>query len=355
MLGKESRGLGKLADQDEDPEREGTLRREAALLADFAQEQELSRLLLPQNPDVGTVVQPASRATATSEPSRIATAAVGLLIGLVAGVAVALIARFMDERPRTPGELESLVKTPVLACIPHARIRRKRKRSRLIALAAPSSVAAETYRVLRTLIEPHRHNARVLLVASADAGEGKSTVAANLAVSLVEDGHRVVLVCCNPLRPMVPKLFRLPEGPGLVDVLTAQVVLQDALRSPGPQNLRVLTAGVQSGRSSDFLASPLLRAVVKDLTATSDLVILDGPPILAGADALAVAVLSEAVLFVADTRLCYADRVTEARRQLEGVGARLIGAVLNNCGKAAGTPTHLDPATAGSSVPALYS
>ena len=311
------------------------LRRLAEMLRGVVLERRTALSLPTPEPDVGAVVQDASASLVVPVPSLAAIGGIAFLIGLAGGIAVVGIGASMDKRPRSAAQLELLAKVPVLAAVPHKRVRRNGRRARLISLASPKSVAAETYRVLGTLIEALSRDAEILLVTSAEAREGKSTTAANLAVALAESGLGVALVDCNPRGPSIHSLFASPEGPGLVHVLAGTTQLRAALKPSGTERLDILTAGRRSSRSVEALASPRLRAVIAGLASTVDFVILDGPSLRSGSDALAVALISDAVLLVADALIGDAESVSDACQQLRGVGARVAGAVLNNSGEGA--------------------
>jgi succinoglycan biosynthesis transport protein ExoP len=327
--------LSQEASRTLDAGRSESLRLLVELLRGVVLELRTTLSLPTSEPSVGVVVQDASAPLAIPVPSSAVIGGIGFLIGFAGGIAVAAIGASMDERPRSSAKLELSAGVPVLAAIPHARVRKNRRRDRLISLAAPRSVAAETYRVLGTLLVGHSREAKILLITSAEPREGKSTIGANLAVTLAESGLDVALVDCNPRGPSIHALFLGSEGPGLVHVLAGTTELRAALRSSGTEGLEILTAGTRSPRSAEALASPRLRQVIEELASTVDRVILDGPSLQAGSEALAVALISDAALLVADALIGDADRVSEARHQLQGVGARLVGAVLNNSGEGA--------------------
>ena len=336
LLERRSGILSKQADLTHDPVLRKYLRKQAELLDRLSLDKRITLSLPSPDPDVGSVVQAASRPSATFSSSRIAVGAVGLLIGLVAGVAVSAIGT-MDDRPASPGELGSLVGASVVVSVPKARVRRTRMRPRLITRSAPGSTAADAYRILRTVVVPRlRDGPAVLLVTSADTGEGKSTVAANLAVSLAEGDFEVVLVDCNPRRPKIHDLFQVGGAPGLVHVVAGTADLGAALRPSGTDHLKILTAGRRSHRSAEVLASRRMGTVVAGLSSMADFVILDGPAVSGAPDALALVLVSNAVVFVADALITDTSAVVEARHRLTGVGADLPIAVFNNSPEAGG-------------------
>lgn len=329
LLEAQTRSLTRQAASTSDRVRRRSLLQQAGLLQGQVIARETSLTGPHPIPDVGSVAQVASAATQVPSPGPVAVGAVGLLLGLTAGVTVVAIGT-MDNRPADASGLERLVGTPVLATIPHAAVRRSGGQSRLVTIADPASKGAEAYRVMRTMLVNQRTKSHVLLVTSADTDEGKSTVAANLAVSLAESGPRVVLVDCNLRRPAVAELLDLRAGPGLVHVLAGTVGLTGAIRSTAVDGLEILPAGRQSSRTAEILASPRLSSVIEAASRGADLVILDGPAVREGLDALSLALVADGVVLVADAGFGDADAIIDARMRLEGVGAPIVGAVLND-------------------------
>jgi len=351
ILEKESKSFRRQAGLTNDREQKRLLSQKAVAAQHLAQQRRLSRLLLPHRVNAGVVVQPASGARPTSSSNLPAIGIVGLLIGTLAGVATTAVGRYMDERLHSPAELESMVDAPILASIPPIRLRGRRRGGR-VALRARGFPAAETFRALHAVVDARRGDLNVVFITSADPTEGKSTIAANLAIASAQGGLRVALVCCNPQRPVLHRLFRTLRTPGLAEVIgigtnarqgrDGAVELRAAVRSAGIPNLGILTFGARAPKSRDVLASPRFGWIVNELRGAYDLVILDGPPISAGsvADALAVAAVSDVTLFVANAAIGWVDRIDEARRQLEGIGAPLMGAVLNNSREGEGGDGH---------------
>ena len=201
-----------------------------------------------------------------------------------------------------------------------------------ISLTDPNSAASEAYRSARPVLL-HRaaeKDANAILVTGPGQGEGKSTTTANLGVVLAHSGYRVVVVSCDLRKPSLHRLFGQPGEPGLADVLQRRVSLRDALLRTGVPNLVILPSGVSPPNPSELLGSGAMAAVVKELRANADFVLLDSPPSLVVADALELAPVVDGILAVVDgSRTTQAD-VSRLRAQLDQVGGHLLGCVLNN-------------------------
>jgi capsular exopolysaccharide synthesis family protein len=204
-------------------------------------------------------------------------------------------------------------------------------RGGLIAARSPRSAAADAYRALRMNLQFSSidQEVRRLLVTSAGQGDGKTTVAANLGVALAESGQRVLLVDCDLRRPGLHAVFGLPQSPGLTNSLV-QGAMDAVPSASGVPGLTVLTAGDPPPNPAEVIASARLRALLERLSGTVDLVVIDSPPVGIVADAAALAANVEGVILVVSAGRTKRDLAQRAKQQLDHVGARVLGAVLNN-------------------------
>jgi capsular exopolysaccharide synthesis family protein len=197
------------------------------------------------------------------------------------------------------------------------------------------------------------------MVVSAAAGEGKSTIAANLAVVLAETGKDVLLISADLRRPRVHQLFGLPNESGLSDVLTdgtapartgSKTKATTGTKATQPASplwsvaphLGVLPSGPMPPRPSALMDSDAMRRFLKEQRDLFDFILLDCPPALVVADALALAPLADAVLVVADAKLGDRAAVSRLKEELEQVGGSLVGAVLNRSRRASTNAYYYD-------------
>jgi capsular exopolysaccharide synthesis family protein len=216
--------------------------------------------------------------------------------------------------------------------IPEVPSWRERDRPYVVALEAPRSPAAEAYRTLRTsmLVTAAERGVKTFMVVSALPSEGKTTTAANLAVVLAQADKRVVLISADLRRPRLHEFFGLPSSErGLSEVLDGDRRPWEALRSGKINNLWIMSSGKVSDQPTELLQSEAMRRLLADQREVVDFIILDCPPVLAVADALVIAPMVDAVLFVADAKGTPRGAVAQARAQLDQVGARILGTVLN--------------------------
>jgi len=278
----------------------------------------------------GSVVSKAAVSSIPVSPSPKRNGALGLAVGLVFGLGMAFLYEYLDNTIKSSEEAEQLYGAPVLGLIPAEKFEKDEPR-RLTILTHPGSSAAEAYRVLRNSLDfiSVEHEIKTLVVSSAAPAEGKSTVSANLATSLAQAGKRVVLVNCDFRRPTTTEFFDVSTMIGLSDVLAGRNTLKSALQQPhADMDLLVLTAGKMPPNPSEILGSARMQELIKTLGEWSDWVIIDTPPLLAVADAAAVARWSDGVLMVSKGGESVRDAAKKARELMEAAGGHIAGVVV---------------------------
>jgi succinoglycan biosynthesis transport protein ExoP len=268
----------------------------------------------------GRVVSVAVAEATPVSPKPLRNAALGLVVGLVFGLGLAFLLEYLDNTIKSTDEAERLYGAPVLGQIPLEDFDKGEKR-RLTMVQHPGSPAAESYRALRNSLDfvNFQHDIRTLLVVSSTQGEGKSTVAANLAASLSQTGKKVVLVNSDFRRPTTDQFFAVNN------LLTGVSSLKAALQRPGDEQLLVLASGKMPPNPSELLGSEKMSELIEGLKDWADWVIVDSPPLLAVADTAAVARWSDGVLMVTRGGISTRENARKGRELLEKVGARVVG------------------------------
>jgi len=202
----------------------------------------------------------------------------------------------------------------------------------LITVSDPNSPVSEAYRALRTNLSFASLDKplRTLMLTSPGPDEGKSTVLANLAVSIAQTERRVLAVDCDLRRPCLHELFGLPNETGLTSLLIdpgAQA--KPPIQETAIPGLLVLTSGPLPPRPADLISSRRMGEVVAWLAEQADMVLFDSPPINAVADAAILATRVDGVLLVVRERRTRREAVAQAQDRLARVNARVVGAVLN--------------------------
>jgi len=282
----------------------------------------------------------------------------GLLLGLALGSGLAFILEFRNRSVLTAAEMERLFDLPVLAVIPRTRApslskllsgglaRGNRDEAQESWLVLPNatangagteprratSFAAEAYRMLRTnySFAQWSNDVRSLVVTSSAPGEGKTITAINLALSIAEEGKRVLLVDGDLWRGRIHKVFEMPRSPGLEDLLTGEPLRPGIVRDSGVPGLSVLPRGKRSRGGSTMTGKVALRAVYEKLCQHYDVLIIDGPPVLAAGAAPVMPAVADGVLLLVRAGRTERAAIREALKELEAVGARVLGTVLND-------------------------
>ena len=297
---------------------------------------DLTQLLATQattSTSVMAVLDPAHVPADPSSPVLLLNIILALVLGSALGLGLAVIASSLDDSFKTRDELQAATDLPVLGVV--GRMPEAARQSgiyALIMLLFPRSGAAEAFRSLRTNVEFSDVDAGLhsILVTSPSVGEGKSTVAANLALAFAQGGRRTVLVDADLRRPSLHEMFGLSNTYGLTTLVRSEVIeLAQVLRQVDEPNLRVLTSGPLPPNPAELMGSNRMRAIVEALEAQADLVIFDSPPTAAVTDAVVLATVVDAVMVVVAGGTTRRGAFTRSNEAIERVGGHLIGAVLN--------------------------
>lgn len=324
---------------EEDPNR-GRLEGQANLLSAQITSLQIELLSLPDEVPVGSVIQPAPLPSAPVSPNHVLNGAFGVVAGLALAVVLAFLRDRLSERLRSIEEAEAYLEAPILASIPRVPGWRRRREALLVTAVQSRSPAAEAYRVLRTNVLAAASDAgvRTIAVTSPYEGEGKSSTVANLGVVLARAGKSVTLVSADLRRPRLHDFFKRNGHPGLIEVLAGRTTLKESLqivslRSRGfdsaPSALSLLPSGRVPDDPTELITSDRMTKVIADLETMSDIVLMDLPPVLPVTDALVVAAVTKYVLLVIGPRSDTRVPITSARQQLDRVGARILGGILN--------------------------
>jgi len=296
-------------------------------------------------------VVPASLPAAPYAPKPLRSAILGLAVGLFAAIGLAFLLEQLDTSIRTEDRLLGIMRQPILGRIP--RIAKKAlEHGVLLTISAPTSAAAEAFRMLRSNLDFTQVDGDLssVLVTSSVQGEGKSVTACNLGVSLALAGKRIVVVDGDLRRPRVHAYFGLSNETGVSTVASGRTKLTDALQAvwlrPGNDNgpaaaasladggsanvpkLYVLSSGPLPPNPGEVVASKRFAAIVKQLEREADLVIVDSPAMLAVGDTAELASKVDGMVYLVDMKLMRRPMLEEAVRRLGQVPCRKLGLVV---------------------------
>jgi Mrp family chromosome partitioning ATPase/capsular polysaccharide biosynthesis protein len=306
-------------------------------------EQRLRTLEALQTANASVLREAGGAAQIQPKPRR--AAMLGVVLGLMLGVALAFARKALDTRVTSSAEIGERLGLPLLGRIPGP-ARKLRGGDRLVMLSNRTGPDAEAFRILRTNLDFVNidHGARSIMITSALEEEGKSTTIANLAIAFMRAGRRVVLVDLDLRRPSVGRLFGAPvDGPGLTNVLLGSVDLQTALRPvlggeldfggasngangsgrpPGNGresalgSLSILPSGLVPPDPGEFIATAGIPDLIRELADEFDLVLIDSPPLLSVGDARVISATSDALIVATRLRAVKRATVEELRRAL---------------------------------------
>lgn len=335
------------------------LSREQSLLADIytmlqtrLKEAELKEAVEPEN---ARVIDEAIVPVRPISPRPTRNLVFGLFLGLMLGVGAALGRESLDTRIRSMDDVRTATGgVPVLGTIPRlqgftASGENGHRRSRIVPVAPetlvqnhlvtrmdPKSPASEAYRTLRTNLTfaNLERRTQTLVVTSAAPGDGKSTSASNLAITLAQQGVRTLLVDADLRKGILHELFDISQDPGLTHVLLGTVSRGEAIRrielEGGTGVLHFLSSGVFPPNPSELLGSERMRQLIGEMRDEYDMIIFDAPPLNIVTDAAVLGTMSDATLLVARAGNTDRRALGQAAAQLQHVRAAVTGVVLND-------------------------
>ncbi len=271
------------------------------------------------------VISPADDADLVS-PRLAPTIALALLLGALCAIGGAALLDRVDDRIYSEEDARHVSGLPILAQIPLTR----GKGNPLLNAEEPQPVLLENFRMLRTQLVLSMPNAKhcAISITSSQPHEGKSTVAANLALALALNGKRVILLDADLRRPQGHAIFDVPNANGFSSVVAGIATLDEALVQIA-DNLQLMPAGPMPPNPPEMLDSPGARALIQTLQERCDILLIDTPPTPFMADAQIVATMVSGVIFVLSTKDARRYGVERSLELLESTGTRLLGIVLN--------------------------
>jgi succinoglycan biosynthesis transport protein ExoP len=299
------------------------------------------------------VIDPAYPPKKPDSPRIPLNLSLAMLLGLSLGIGAAFLQEHLDNSFKTAGEIERFLQLPALASVPavaastngngHSLYARARHLAgeKYPAAIVPSwnriegngqnSALAEAFHELRTsvLLSTAKQPPRTLLVTSAKGGEGKTTVAANLAVSLAQLGEKVLLIDADLRRPSLHNFFSIPNTSGLVNFLTGNPDWRALLSHPAPMGLSVLPSGPVPPNPADLLSSEYMPALIREASKEYKFVVLDSPPLLNLADSRILATLVDGVILVVGGGITPRELVHRAYVSAVDAGSHVLGATIN--------------------------
>jgi capsular exopolysaccharide synthesis family protein len=274
------------------------------------------------------ITTPAAVPIDPASPKPVLNVLAALILGLGFGVATAMLLEYVDDTVRTGDDVKRAWQLPQLGLLP----RFKATSRAFLADAAPTDPVAEAWRTLRNGLEfaSLDQPLRWLLVTSCAPGEGKSTVAINLAITLAQQGKRVLVIDADLRIPTQHRQFPgVAAEPGLTELLTGACAEADALRALPVEGLTLLPSGAIPSNPGQIVESQRLADLVRQLATSFDVVITDTPPVLAVNDAVMLGNHADGVLLVVESNQTTRRMLADVKARLEGSKGKLLGFALN--------------------------
>jgi polysaccharide biosynthesis transport protein len=263
-----------------------------------------------------------------------------LLVGGVLGSSLfyglSYLLELADRSFRSPEDISTELGLPVLGHVPIMPISKRHVKDPKVDLSVVTvhrskSTQSEAFRGIRTSIffNNRSGNLKVIQVTSPVPGDGKSTTASNLAVTIAQSGRKVVLVDADFRRPRIAKVFGISEERGITSVIQGECSLEEAIQETSVENLSLLSCGPKPGNPAELLSGQEFAATVQQLRDMYDFVILDTPPLLAVSDPACVAGIADGVVLTLRLRRNLKPLAARAAQMLGSLEANVVGVVVN--------------------------
>jgi capsular exopolysaccharide synthesis family protein len=286
-----------------------------------------------------SVVDPATIPILPYKPDLKKNLAIAVALGLFLGILIAFLLEMLDDTAKTPEEVEALVGAAVLTLVPQISTKKHGLTEHEVGLLAfkdPKSALAEAARSLRTqlLFSTAEGAPKIMHFTSAGPGEGKTTTAVSVAIAFAQAGAKVLLIDADLRNPSLHRVFSLPNSVGLTNHIAGTAEPVEISQPTQVTRLFTITSGPLPPNPVELISGAKMLDLLSLSAERFDHVIIDGPPVLGLADALVLANLAKATLFVVDSEVTRKREIEGAVKRLYQANAYVLGAVLSKVGRA---------------------
>ena len=274
------------------------------------------------------VVEKAEVPKAPAKPNKARNILLGLVMGLLGGIGVAFFVEYLDNTVKSAEDVEAKLGVPVLGVV--SLLKADEKSMEDILLKEPHSVFAESYKVLRTaiLLSSAVTPPKNILVTSAAPGEGKTVTSVNLAMTIAQAAHSVLLVDSDLRKPRVHKIFGLDNSKGLSTYLAGASDMNIICKGTVP-NISIIPSGPVPPNPSELLSSGRMYDLIRTLNERFDIIIWDAAPLLTVTDSLVLSKILDGTIIVTKAGLTTYESVSRALKSLNDIEAHFLGVVIN--------------------------
>lgn len=273
------------------------------------------------------VVEPANLPTKSSGTNKFLIIGLAAFVGLVLAGGAAYLLEFMDRTIKTTADVERIFNLPVIGYL--ASISENGNNATYV-VSHPNSLVAESFRLLHSNLEFFQayNSARTILVTSPTQGNGKTTIAVNLALTIAASEQRVAIVDADLRRPAVHTALKISQNPGLADIIHSKVSVKQVVRSVKGKGIDVVAAGNIPPSVTEVVGSKRIAAILNDMREDYDTIVVDAPPLVIS-DSYNLASKVDGVILVLEPGVTKDDQAKVIKEQLNRAGARIIGIVFN--------------------------
>ncbi len=308
-------------------------------------EEEFNQAIIAEQSEFGSVsiIDDALIPGSPVSPNLQLNLVIGLFLGLGFGIGFVFLKEALSTKIRTPEDIkkENLINLATVANM-YGEVNRISKRGYVsikgrvingyvITITNPLSPVSESIRALRTNLQYSQVDkpVKTLVVSSPNPGEGKSTIAANLAVSYAQGEKKVLIVDADLRKPTLHNIFDLNRKPGFTNILFENVDLSKGIQSTVVDNLYAISCGDMPANPADLLGSEKMKKLLSMLEEQFDIIIFDTPPILAATDASVLSTICDGAVLVTSSRRTKVEELKVSVEAIENVHGRVFGTVLN--------------------------
>ncbi|MDD5674435.1 MAG: polysaccharide biosynthesis tyrosine autokinase [Chitinivibrionales bacterium] len=257
-----------------------------------------------------------------------------LLIGIIVGIVLTFLLEYIDQTIKEPSDVERALELPLLGIVPYI----ETENALIETESGKGKTLLEPFRALRANLKhlAEAQHAKVLIICSAVKGEGKTTLAANLAVSFAMDGKKVILIDADLRRSQLHNLFNVPKEKGLADYLTSSADLEAIIKPTAQPNLFVITSGERPPNPAELVGRRQFAQLTKEIRDHADIILFDSPALLPVSDAISMAPKMDGCLLVVRNFWTPTKAAIQARNQLLRIKCTIWGAILNGITRSRG-------------------
>jgi tyrosine-protein kinase len=277
---------------------------------------------------VATTIAEAEIPDKASSPKIVLNLGIGLILGLLLGVGLAVLRDVLDTKIRNENDVGLVTGSPILGVVAYDQ---EVPSHPVILRDEPQAAPSEAVRRLRTNLQfvDVANRPKSIVISSSIPAEGKTTIAINLAVSLADTGARVILIDADLRRPSIAEYMGIEGQVGLTTVLIGRADVKDVVQPFGTSSLDLLPAGQVPPNPSELLGSAAMGSLLERLSASYDMVLLDSPPLLPVTDAVVLSKMAGGAVVIVGADRIHRPQLQQSLDSLETAGAHLFGIVMN--------------------------